>query len=374
MKIGYDAKRAFLNFTGLGNYSRWLVSTLAQQYPENEYYLYTPKAKNSDRLGFLSVFTQIHAVAPRRNLFTAVWRTTGIIKNLKKDGIGVFHGLSHELPYGIPKSGIKTVVTMHDVISIRYPEYFDRISRAIYRVKLKYACRVADRIVSVSQHTKDDIVALLGTDPQKITVVYPNCHPSFLRVCSTEEKQAVLKKYKLPPEYILSVGTVEERKNQWVLINALTFYSDMKLVIVGKQTAYAAGIKKRMSKFQLNNQVMFVDNVHFDDLPAIYQAAKLFVYPSRYEGFGLPILEALKSGTAVIAAKGSCLEEAGGPDTLYFEPDDHIELAEKIHLVMNDPALRKNMIAKGTEYSLNFNDDKLAAEMMAVYNQVLNHA
>jgi glycosyltransferase involved in cell wall biosynthesis len=373
MKIGFDAKRAFLNNTGLGNYSRWLLKVLVQQHPENEYFLYTPREKYNALLDFLAPYNNIKTVAPSNKFFTSWWRSKGIVKNLQIDGVDIYHGLSHELPFGISKKGIKTVVTVHDLIFIRFPQYYGAVSRAIYTLKLKHACKVADRIIALSERTKADLIELLNIAPEKINVIYQGCDAAFKTVCTTEEKQAIAKKHNLPSEFILNVGTIEERKNLWVLVRALTFHNDMRLVVIGRQTAYATEIKKHMSKFQLNNQVMFLNNVDFADLPTIYQSARLFVYPSRYEGFGIPILEAINSGTPVIAATGSCLEEAGGPDSLYTDPDNHIELAEKIHLVMTDNELRKKMIAKGREYALNFEDNELAAEMMNLY-QNLNDA
>jgi len=374
MKIGYDAKRAFLNNTGLGNYSRWLIKSMAEFYPDNQYFLYTPQVKPNSRLDFLNDFANINTKIPGVKLFTSWWRSRGIVKDLKRDGIEVYHGLSHELPSGIKKSNIRSVVTVHDTIFLRFPQYYGKISRAIYTAKLKYACKVADSIVAISERTKADLVELLNITPEKINVIYQGCDASFKTVCTTEEKQSIRKKYNLPTEFILNVGTIEERKNLWLLINALSFESDVKLVVIGRQTPYVDEIKKHLSKYQANNQVIFINNVDFADLPAIYQSARLFVYPSRYEGFGIPVLEAITSGTPVIAAKGSCLEEAGGPDSLYVAPDDHIDLAEKIHQAMTDDELRKNMIAKGKEYSLNFEDDKLAAQLMAVYNNITAHA
>jgi len=370
MKLGFDAKRAFLNNTGLGNYSRWLLKVLVQQHPENEYLLYTPREKFNSRLDFLAPYNNVKTVSPTGKLFTSWWRSKGMVKNLKSDGIEIYHGLSHELPFGIAKKGIKTVVTVHDLIFMRFPQFYGAVNRAIYTLKLKYACRVADKIIALSERTKADLVELLGIAPEKISVIYQGCDAAFKTVCTPEEKQAIAKKYNLPSEFILNVGTIEERKNLWVLIRALTFHNDMRLVVIGRQTAYTAEIKKHMSKFQLNNQVMFLNNVDFADLPAIYQLARLFIYPSRYEGFGIPILEALNSGTPVIAATGSCLEEAGGPGSLYVGLDNHIQLAETIHLAMTNIDLRKTMIAKGHEYALNFEDDKLAAEMINLYKNL----
>jgi glycosyltransferase involved in cell wall biosynthesis len=374
MKIGYDAKRAFLNNTGLGNYSRWLIKSVSQYYPENEFFLYTPKVKPGSRADLPEESGNTRIITAKGKLVKSWWRSKGIIKDLKRDSVELFHGLSAELPGGLKKAGIKSIVTVHDLIFLRFPQYYDRVSRNIYTVKLKHACKIADSVLAISERTKYDLIHLLNVPAEKISVIYQGCDPSFKTICLPEEKQAVRKKYGLPLDFILNVGTVEERKNLWVLIRALSFLSDVKLVVTGKQTSYVDEIKKHLSAHQLNNQVIFLNNADFADLPAIYQSARCFVYPSRYEGFGIPVLEALASGTPVIAATGSCLEEAGGPDSLYVEPDDHIALSEKIHQVLTDDELRKNMIAKGHEYSLKFEDEKLAAQLMQLYQNLHNHA
>jgi glycosyltransferase involved in cell wall biosynthesis len=313
-------------------------------------------------------------IAPGGKLLKSLWRSKGVVKDLKRDSINIYHGLSAELPRGLKKSSIKSVVSVHDLIFLRFPQYYGKVNRSIYTAKLKHACKVADRIVAISERSKADLVDLLDISPEKINVIYQGCDPAFKVMCTPEQKQAVRKKYGLPIDFILNVGTVEERKNLWVLVRALSFLSDVKLVVTGRQTAYVDEIKKHLSKHQLNKQVIFLNNADFADLPAIYQSARLFVYPSRYEGFGIPVLEALASGTPVIAATGSCLEESGGPDSLYFAPDDHIALSEKIHQALNDEELRKNMITKGREYSLNFDDEKLAAQLATLYENLENHA
>jgi glycosyltransferase involved in cell wall biosynthesis len=375
MRIGYDAKRAFLNRTGLGNYSRWLIRSMASFYPHNSYYLYTPKKKQGDGISFPDGLYNVTIVLPASNLIPALWRIAGIVKDLKRDQIELYHGLSHELPANIDKSGIKSVVTVHDLIFMRFPRYFGAINRFIYRTKLKYACRVADKIIAISERTKQDLIELLNVPPDKIEVIYQGCDPAFRQDATSQEKQAVLGKYNLPGEFILSVGTIEERKNLLLLIKALPgVTSPIKLVAIGRQTSYTKKVKQLVNGLGLNNRVIFLDTVNFTDLPAIYQSAKVFVYPSRYEGFGIPVLEALCSGAPVIAATGSCLEEAGGPDSLYVDPDMEKDLAEKINMVLTDETLRQKMTVKGKEYSSNFDDEKLAAQMMVVYQKISQHA
>ncbi|SDS41416.1 Glycosyltransferase involved in cell wall bisynthesis [Mucilaginibacter mallensis] len=370
MKIGYDAKRAFLNNTGLGNYSRWLIKAIAAHYPGNEYFLYTPRIKLNSRLSFLSQYKNLITITPESKFFTSWWRSKGIVKDLKRDGIEIYHGLSHELPSGTDKSGIRSVVTIHDLIFMRLPGNFGIISRKIYEAKVKYACKVADKIVAISQKTKDDIIELLGTDAVKIEVIYQSIDPIFTITQSEEQKEAASSKYNLPAQFLLSVGTIEPRKNLLLLAKALKYVDVIPLVVVGRPTKYLDEVKQYLTANNLINRAIFLHDVEFADLPAIYQLASAFIYPSRYEGFGLPVLEALNSGVPVIAATGSCLEEAGGPHSLYVNPDDEKDLAEKVSLILSDNALKQNMIAQGLQYAANFAQDKLSAQLMQLYKNL----
>lgn len=370
MRLGFDAKRAFLNRTGLGNYSRWIINALVKYHPENEYLLYTPKVKP----GIYTPDQSTHTKIPKVKFLTSRWRISGIVNDLKRDGVELYHGLSHELPFGIDRAGIRSVVTVHDLIFMRFPQYFSWINRYIYKTKLIYACRAANKIIAISQKTKSDLVKLLNIDPQKIEVIYQSCDATFRTDQSATQKQAVKQKYHLPDQYLLSVGTIEPRKNLLLLVKALGQVGDIKLVVIGKPTSYLDEVKAYISQHELTDRVIFLHDVRFDELPPIYQQSACFIYPSRYEGFGIPILEALCSGTPAIGATGSCLEEAGGPDSLYTDPDNEFQLAGLIMQVLGDESLRQNMISKGLAYSRNFADDKLAAQHAELYKTVLNHA
>jgi glycosyltransferase involved in cell wall biosynthesis len=375
MKIGYDAKRAFFNNTGLGNYSRWLVRVMAYFHPENSYFLYTPKNKPNSRLSFLGDHSDVYTITPKNKLFTSLWRSKGVVDDLKRDGIELYHGLSHELPSGIEQSGIPSVVTIHDLIFIRFPKQFGWFNYQIYLAKVKHACKVANKIIAISEKTKSDLIELLNIDADKIDVIYQGCDLAFGIAQTPEQKTAVQSKYNLPAKFLLNVGTIEERKNLLLIVKALkNIQNDIPLVVIGKTTKYTEQVNAYLAANNLTNRVIFLKDVTFDELPAIYQLASIFIYPSRYEGFGIPILEALNSGTPVIAATGSCLEEAGGPGSIYINQDDATALAEKVNLIFADDKLRQAMITKGLEYAANFYDDKLALQLQQLYQNILNHA
>ncbi|RFZ82311.1 glycosyltransferase family 1 protein [Mucilaginibacter terrenus] len=375
MKIGYDAKRAFLNNTGLGNYSRWLIKTTAEHYPDNSYLLYTPKLKHNKWRDFFHAFANIKVITPASKFLTALWRSKGVVTDLKNDGVHIYHGLSYELPSGIQTTGIRTVVSIHDLIFLRFPQYYNAIDRWIYTAKTKKACDTAHRIIAISDRTKQDLVQLLGADPDKIEVIYQGCSPEFGMPIPTDRLEAVRAKYSLPDEFLLTVGTIEERKNLMLLAKALTHLkSSVPLVVVGKATKYLDEVKAYLTQKELLDKVTFLHNVPFEDLTAIYKLASLFIYPSRYEGFGIPILEALTSCLPVIASTGSCLEEAGGPVSRYVHPDDDKELATQIELVLTNTELRDHMIKAGHIYAERFKDATLAAQLMDIYKQLIQYA
>ncbi|GAB2706172.1 glycosyltransferase family 1 protein [Mucilaginibacter koreensis] len=374
MKIGFDAKRAFLNGTGLGNYSRWLLKSLSEHQPNHTYHLYTPKKKPNAYLSLLKALAHTNIHLPKSKWLTSWWRSKGIIKDLKADGIQLYHGLSHELPLGIVNSGIASIVTVHDVIALRFPEYFSWLNQKIYVAKLKYACRAANHVIAISEQTKTDLVERLQVDIQKISVIYQNCDAVFSNPISLEQKVAVGNRYNLPDKFLLTVGTIEMRKNLLLVAQALQQLPvDIQLVAVGKPTPYLDEVKVYLKEYNLLNRVTFLHQVPFSDLPAIYQLATVFVYPSRYEGFGIPVLEALNSGIPVIAATGSCLEEAGGPDSLYIDPDDAEGLAIQVNRILADHSLRQRMIEQGKIYANRFNDADLAAQHITLYQQTLQH-
>jgi len=375
LKIGFDAKRAFLNKTGLGNYSRAAICALAEFFPENQYYLYTPKVRTDSVPDFLKNFSNTQTKLPAGGAFKSFWRSKGIIRDLKRDQIELYHGLSQELPLGIKNLGIKTVVTIHDLIYLKYPEYFGFINRKIYEWKARTACENADLIIAVSEQTKADLVQAFKLSPQKIKVVYQGCNPLFRQPKNNAVKEALRIKYQLPKKFILNVGTIETRKNLLLAVKSLkNIPSEVSLVVVGRPTKYAEIVKNYLVKEALQNRVLFLSDVSFEDLPTIYQLAEVFVYPSRYEGFGIPIVEALCSGTPVIAATGSCLEEAGGPDSIYVGPDDDASFAHQINLILQDDQLKLKMKTKGLEYARKFEEKNIAQNLMNVYQQALNYA
>lgn len=369
MKIGFDAKRAFLNHSGLGNYSRFVLNSLFKYQPGNTFYLFTPKT-NPD---LFNPFSNSEIVTPKSatgKLFKSYWRSFLSLKEISSLGISLYHGLSGEIPFGIERTNVKSVVTIHDLIFLRHPEWYRFFDRKVYYRKALNACLTADKIIAISQQTKNDIIDFLKIPGEKIVVVYQGCNERFMQKVSEAESVRVQNKFKLPSEYILYVGTVEERKNLLSVVRAIHEGSiDIPLVIVGRQTNYTKKVKDYISDNKIKH-IYFLEKVSDEDLPALYQNSALFVYPSLFEGFGIPILEALYSGTPVITSKEGCFREAGGPSSLYIDPLNPGEIADSIKKILVDSAYRKKIVDDGYAYTRNFDHEKLANELYTIYKSV----
>lgn len=375
MKIAYDGKRAVMNNTGLGNYSRLLVDVLATRFPGNEYLLYTPELRKNARLDEVLRNKNVKVVTPDElasKMMPSLWRVSGITGQLKRNGIDLMHGLSGELPLTIKGSGMPSVVTMHDVIFRRFPECYSDIDRRIYDYKFRKAVHNATRVIAISESTKRDIVNDYGVAPEKVDVVYQGCSSIFRQAPSEKEINSVKEKYGITRPYVISVGTIEQRKNQIMAVRGIRGLPDeLDLVLVGRRTDYAKTLDQYIRSYAMGNRVKFIENARFTDLPALYAGAFCSSYTSRYEGFGLPVIESLNSGTPVVVATGSCLEEAGGPSTPAVDPDDVEEWINVIKEMVNFPGVRAQIAREGKKYVDRFNDESMADGTMAVYRKAL---
>lgn len=374
--IGFDGKRAVFNNTGLGNYSRLAIKVIAERMPGSSLRLYTPREGFNPRLDPLMAMNNIVMAAP----FTGMWRKLsglwriyhGITDQLIHDRIDLYHGLSNELPIDIRRSGIPSVVTIHDLIFRRLPHTYRMPDRMIYDYKFSRACRNADRIIAISECTKRDIVELYGIDDSRIDVVYQGCDAQFLAPVSATMRDMVRKAYGLPERYIVSVGSIEERKNQLMAVRALPMLpKDISLVLVGgHRTEYYDKLMCEMTRLGVTHRVKIISGIPFDRLPALYAMASVSSYTSRYEGFGIPVIEALAAGTPVIAATGSCLEEAGGDGALYVGPDAITDYADAVCHLLRSADERRRLVEAGRAHIRKFSDDNFADGILGTYARV----
>lgn len=382
MNIGFDAKRAFHNDTGLGFYSRTLLHLLSEYYPEHNYYLFNPKPANRFQL----TGNNFHEILPQgilNKLFSSAWRSSWVTRDLKKLKIDLYHGLSHEIPMGINKTRIKSVVTIHDLIHEKYPEQYNKIDVKIYSKKFRYACTHADHVIAISEQTKKDIIELYKIPGEKITVCLQSCSPVFAEKITEDDLRKVREKYGLPDQYFLHVGSIIERKNMLNICKAIYLLRNelnIPLVVIGNGGKYKEQVKEYIRQNKIEDRIIFLSEgqsgktLRFEqdtmDFPSIYQAAIAMVYPSFYEGFGAPVLEALWSGLPVITSNVSCLPEIGGPGVYYVDPNSVEEIAAGMKRIFSDKSFADVMREKSRQHVLNFSPEKYVSHMMEIYKSV----
>jgi glycosyltransferase involved in cell wall biosynthesis len=361
MRIGFDAKRYFHNQTGLGNYARTLVNGFIHNYPEHQTILFDKKAPK--------VFS-LPANVVRKSGFAPFWRQFGISKDLNKQRVDLYHGLSAELPYTRPRKA-KMVVTIHDLIFMKYPQYYKLIDRLIYKHKMNNALGTADAIIATSEQTKKDILEIMPYDDIPVEVIYQDCNPYFYEDFSDLELNKTRIKYNLPKQFLLMVSQFEQRKNHLNLLKAIKGMNgySLPLVLVGRQGDTFSEIQKFILKNDIGNQVTILSDVVSQDLPKIYKLAEASIFPSLYEGFGIPVLESMASGTPVLTSKNSSMEEIAGETGLFFDPKLPESIAESL-LTFEKSDIRTNLISGIPKQVEMFKNTAILAKYNTLYHRL----
>lgn len=364
MRIGFDAKRLFNNFTGLGNHSRTTIDILTAEFPDNEYWLYTPKVRlNGITLPYLGK-KGCRLVKPEGVMRGAAWRTYGLVADMKRDGIEVFHGLSNEMPVGLFHSGIASVVTIHDVAFRTFPDMYHWHDRKIYDMKWQYACNHADMVIAISECTKADVMRFYDVPERKVEVVYQPVSPIYY--------QPLTKRAARP--YMLYVGSINSRKNLLGVVKAMELLPkdlQIPLVVAGGGGSYKQQVKEYIAEKGMEDLFVWPDMVGNAALQRLYTDAELFVYPSFYEGFGLPVVEAQLCGCPVVTSNLSSLPEAGGPWAQKADPTSPEDICDKMVKLLTDTELRQKTIEGGRAYAMEkFDPKRLAHQLMGVYESI----
>lgn len=372
MRIGYDAKRAFNNHTGLGNYSRMLIKSMLAFHPEHEYSLFTPKTDLEFSALKENLALSVNIYTPKKaahRLFHPYWRSVKVGNLIQNAQLDVFHGLSHEIPIGMKKKGIKTVVTIHDLIFLRYPEWYPRLDRYFYKRKFLAACQEADVIVAISEQTADDIIQFFKIAPEKVRVIYQDVLPEFRAPMDPSFEKEFLEKLLVSPGYILSVGSFEERKNQKRLLKAYAQLPDDRppLLFVGRKNKYWKQLEALIKELGIESEVHVLDQVNVEGLKVLYKNAKFTAYTSIFEGFGLPVLESIVCGTPVLAANNSCLEEVGGAAAFYVNPMDIEGTSMRMRQLLYDVETYEQLKAQCANQAAVFNFEKMANSLNELY-------
>ena len=377
MRVAIDGKRYYLNSSGLGRYSRSLIDQLISIGDEEnlEIILYRPKGKVKFEPKSQSHLTEITAdyFFPG-HIGNAIWRFTKLPSLINNSGYDLFHGPSHVLP---GKLKCPSVVTMLDLIFIRYPNYFKAWDRNYYRISFKKSAQLADHIISISEATKADLINYFGVKEEKISVIYPGFDAVFSKL-HQQKLDKIKIKFKLPRDYILYVGNIEPRKNILKLAQAFNSLQessyidkDVHLLIVGQMGWYYKEIIDGIDSLSSRDKIKLVGPVYGEDLAGFYQLASIMAYPSMFEGFGYPVLEAMRLGTPVLTSNISSMPEAGGNAAHYVNPESLDEIKDGLCKLLNDKTYREKLAVKGTRHAAGFNTMRMTQETLEVYRKLI---
>lgn len=368
MIIGIDANEANIkNRVGIGGFAFEILRELYLQEQINQNLNFTIYLKDSPNRDLPKEKNgwKYRKIGPKR-----FWTQLALPLDLylHKPRPDVFFSTTHYAPRFC---SVSSVISVMDLSYIHYPYLFKKTD--FYQLKLwtSYSIRQAKRIITISNSSKDDIIKYYNLEPDKVKVIYPGTKKISNLKTQISNVDKLREKYKLTKKYILFVGTLQPRKNIERLVEAFAKFKseDLELVIIGKKGWMYEEILKSPQKFKVENHVKFLDYVPDEDMPEFYKNAIFFVLPSLYEGFGLPVLEAMKYGCPVLASNVSSLPEAGGQAALYFDPEDVDDIVNKMKLVLDDKKMREIMREKGFEQVKKFSWKKAALQTLDILKE-----
>jgi glycosyltransferase involved in cell wall biosynthesis len=375
MRVAIDYTAAIYQSAGVGRFVRSLVKALAELDRENEYVLVYADPPRGVKPSFPGApnFVPLRVPVPDRVL-TILWHRLGLPVpiDLITGRVDVFHSPDFVLP---PVMRAAKVLTVHDLAFLLHPECADAGLRNYLERTVPRSVARSDFILADSEHTKDDLICLLGVAPEKIEVVPGGVDPEFSPVEDAGRREEMRRTIGEGHPYILNLGVIEPRKNLVRLIEAFEMLKSRhdlphRLVLAGKKGWLSDDIYRRAERSPLASEILFPGFVSEQDLPLLYAAADLFVFPSLYEGFGLPPLEAMASGVPVVVSRSSSLPEVVGDAALMVRPENAEELSEAMARVLTDDGLRTAMVARGLQQSRRFTWGAAAQRMLAAYRRL----
>ena len=373
--IGFDARYAGSGNTTLSSYARLIIEAMAEACPRRGYFrLYITDNDHHAEYEALTKRHNVESMQPDGALWRRLpwlWRQWPIGRDMKRGDVDLYHSLTEELPFGLERRNIRTVVTIHSLDFLSPYSFTNPLTSALRRLRVTSSLHRADRIVAVSESLKADIVDKFGIDADKIDVIYRGCHPRFAEPITADDRARVKERYSLPAHYLLTSGRQVSRRNTSPIVEALPLLpDDLHLVILSPATPQAERLMRRARSLGIGHRLHLIDNAAEEDIAPIYSLAEIYVLPSRYEGFATTIVEALTAGVPVIAARGTSLEEAGGPHSIYIDPSDPAALAESVTMILDDGELRQAMIAHGHEFTSRFRPEVAAYNILNCYRRI----
>ena len=375
MRIAYDATSIPRQMAGAGVYTDSLARALAAVDAENEYVLFA-RSDAFDGLQRERPSFRVVRVGARSRATRLVWEQLVLPAQLRSRAVDVLHSPHHTAP--LLTFGCRRVITFHDLTFFILPERYPRKRRLYFRAFSWATAKVADRLICPSQAIRDDIVRILHTPPEKVRPIAEAASPAFRVIDDEAQLSRMRRRFQLPERFILSVGSLEPGKNRTTLLKA---FADLrrrgvehKLVVAG-QRAWKFGDDFRLAEeLGLAAEVIFTGYVQPEDMPVLYNAADLFVFPSLYEGFGLPPLEAMACGVPVVASNVSSIPEVVGDAAILTDPRDAAALCDAMERILKDVGLQASLRKRGLERAAGFSWEKAARETIAVYEEALQRS
>jgi glycosyltransferase involved in cell wall biosynthesis len=350
---------------GVGTYIKQLIGALAALESSDEFTVF---ASESGRPHLASAAPRLrYEMAPANRPLRLLWEQTQLPRLLRSRGVDVFHGATFTLPLW---KSCRHVVSIHDMTFHLTPERHLPAKRYYFQQMIPRACRQADAVIAISESTKRDLISLLGVREEKIFVVYHGVPPHYRRVTDEQPLAAVRRRFGLNRPYVLHVGMLEPRKNLKTLVEAYRtaddIHTDYDLVLAG---GYGWGYEPLLEQIRASglDSIRATGYVAEEDLPALYSQAELFVYPSVYEGFGLPVLEAMAFEVPVITSNVSSMPEVAGDACFLIEPEDVSGLKQAMRRILGSPELRSRMAAAGRARAQQFTWEATARRTLDVY-------
>jgi glycosyltransferase involved in cell wall biosynthesis len=368
MRIAFDGTTLTPGRTGVGYYTEHLLQHLAREVEATGDELVVVSNQPIETQHPLPPHVRVHD--GHRFPIRIGWMQLRAARALEHLAPDVAHFTNGMVPAG---SSVSTVVTIHDMSLRLYPECHPVRRLLLNRPLMHVALRRAAAIVTVSHSTRRDLLRLHGIAPGLVSVVHEAASPAFRPISDRARLESVRAKYGLPGRFLLYVGTIEPRKNLGRLIDAFAIARTagiaQDLVCVGPYGWSSRDLAGRIEQLGLSRHVHFTGYVPFEDLPVIYNLGEFFVFPSLYEGFGLPVVEAMASGTPVLTANSSSLVEIAGDGAFTVDPTDTVALADAIRRLATDEPLRRDLADRGWRRSRMFSWTQTAKEMLAVYQR-----
>jgi glycosyltransferase involved in cell wall biosynthesis len=367
LSIGIDVHSIGSLKGGNETYYRELVRELAKVRCDHRFFLYytNPEAAQQIAANDRFVLKRLFPTQPALRIpFTIPWRA-------RLDSLDLFHA-QFIIP---PFLKCKKVTSIFDIAYERFPQFFRPTQRAWLKALVPSSARSANHIITLSEHSKKDIVRTYGIAEEKVTVTHLGAGNEFFSRNKEKAQEYIAQRYRIHGDFVLYLGRLQARKNLARLVDAYALVRkagfSQKLVIAGKQDSLFEPVRSRIMELNLEKDILLPGYVHTEDVPIFYSAAEVFIYPSLYEGFGLPVVEAMSCGVPVITSRGSSLEEVAGDAALLIDPLDELSIAQALMQVLGDAELRKRFGEAGLIRSRQFNFKDAARQTIAVYESVM---